>query len=336
MIVVAGASAAAAAATAYGAKKGVDAYKDNKEAKRKRKQAKYIFDKAKIRLNKARKDTKEDLENLGRARLEAWREQVGRFVNVFEQLRQVDVGELPQTEEFDIDRPSSEQISGMKEASLEAEELATDGGKALSAGALAGIGSYGAASGAATASTGTAISSLSGAAAQSATLAWFGGGAAAAGGGGVAAGAAVLGGLTAAPVLAVGGMLASSKAQKNLANAKKVKAKAKKAAEEMKTARSVTEGIGDVARQHTDFIEEFRSRMDRSLGALEHVIRRHGPNYQAMGDTDRRVVHVAVQFAQVMKAMLTTPLLDENGSLSPASTDALESGRRFMSKTPIE
>lgn len=43
-----------------------------------------------------------------------------------------------------------------------------------------------------TASTGTAISSLSGAAAESAALAWLGGGAAAAGGGGMAAGNALL------------------------------------------------------------------------------------------------------------------------------------------------
>jgi len=44
-----------------------------------------------------------------------------------------------------------------------------------------------------TASTGTAISSLSGAAMESASLAWIGGGALSAGGGGMAAGSAVLG-----------------------------------------------------------------------------------------------------------------------------------------------
>lgn len=47
------------------------------------------------------------------------------------------------------------------------------------------------------ASTGTAISSLSGAAATNATLAWLGGGSLAAGGGGMAAGTAVLGTITA-------------------------------------------------------------------------------------------------------------------------------------------
>ncbi|MGI2258817.1 hypothetical protein [Shewanella sp. GXUN23E] len=51
------------------------------------------------------------------------------------------------------------------------------------------------------ASTGTAIATLSGVAASNATLAWFGGGALAAGGAGMAGGAAVLGGIVALPMM---------------------------------------------------------------------------------------------------------------------------------------
>ncbi|ABY36512.1 MAG TPA: hypothetical protein DEF43_17745 [Chloroflexus aurantiacus] len=58
------------------------------------------------------------------------------------------------------------------------------------------------------ASTGTAISTLSGAAATNATLAWLGGGALAAGGGGMALGTAVLGGLVAGPALLTAGFFA--------------------------------------------------------------------------------------------------------------------------------
>ena len=55
----------------------------------------------------------------------------------------------------------------------------------------------------AAASTGTAIATLSGAAATNATLAFFGGGSLAAGGLGMAGGTAVLGGLVAGPALCV-------------------------------------------------------------------------------------------------------------------------------------
>lgn len=54
-----------------------------------------------------------------------------------------------------------------------------------------------------TCSTGTAISSLSGAAATNATLAWLGGGATSAGGGGVVAGSIVLGGIVVVAAIAV-------------------------------------------------------------------------------------------------------------------------------------
>lgn len=63
------------------------------------------------------------------------------------------------------------------------------------AGAWALVGAVG------TASTGTSIAALSGAAATNATLAWFGGGAVAAGGGGMAGGALVLGGIVAVPAV---------------------------------------------------------------------------------------------------------------------------------------
>ena len=58
-----------------------------------------------------------------------------------------------------------------------------------------------------TASTGTAISSLSGVAATNATLAALGGGSLAAGGGGMALGTAVLGGATLGVGLLVGGVI---------------------------------------------------------------------------------------------------------------------------------
>ena len=63
------------------------------------------------------------------------------------------------------------------------------------------------------ASTGTAILSLSGAAATNATLAGLGGGSLAVGGGGMALGSIVLGGLVAGPALLVGSFFVGAKAE---------------------------------------------------------------------------------------------------------------------------
>jgi len=72
----------------------------------------------------------------------------------------------------------------------------TIAGGSLAVGSWALVGALG------SASTGAAISGLSGVAASNATLAWFGGGALAAGGAGVSGGMAVLGGIVAVPLIA--------------------------------------------------------------------------------------------------------------------------------------
>lgn len=103
-------------------------------------------------------------------------------------------------------------------------------GSLAGAGALAGLGVAALGPSAAmtiattfgTASTGTAIASLSGAAAQSAALAWLGGGTLAAGGGGAAGGAMVLAamgpvGIAAAGVMLGGGAVLASKKNNEIA-----------------------------------------------------------------------------------------------------------------------
>ena len=79
------------------------------------------------------------------------------------------------------------------------------------AGAAVAAGSWSLVALVGSATTGTAISTLSGVAATNATLAWFGGGALAAGGAGMAGGTLVLGGVALAPVVAVAAWHSRSK-----------------------------------------------------------------------------------------------------------------------------
>lgn len=112
---------------------------------------------------------------------------------------------------------TKEQINIAKvEASLDLGLAAINAGKGISAGLTTATSTYFLVGKLATASTGTAISTLSGAAATNATLAWLGGGSIAAGGGGIAAGTAVMGGLIAIPALAVMGFLSHFSANKEI------------------------------------------------------------------------------------------------------------------------
>ena len=98
---------------------------------------------------------------------------------------------------------SLEGISLVRTGGLGGAALGTAGGFAASGATTAAVMALG------TASTGTAISALSGAAATNATLAALGGGSLAAGGGGIALGTTILGAATLGVGLLVGGVIFS-------------------------------------------------------------------------------------------------------------------------------
>lgn len=103
-------------------------------------------------------------------------------------------------------------------------KVAINGLSAIGSGALIAYGTYSTVTGGlggllVKATTGTALSTLSGAATTNATLARLGGGALSADGFGIAGGAAVLGGLVFGSALAIGGSMLASQAQTALNNA---------------------------------------------------------------------------------------------------------------------
>lgn len=131
----------------------------------------------------------------------------GRFSDAFEKIKnRPDFKDL-NMEKYNIPKFDAEEL---KKVSVGAGVLAGGLGGAAS-GTAGGFAAAGATTAAVmalgTASTGTAIASLSGVAATNATLAALGGGAIAAGGGGMALGTAVLGGATLGVGLLVGGII---------------------------------------------------------------------------------------------------------------------------------
>lgn len=107
------------------------------------------------------------------------------------------------------------------DSSMKAGEIAISTTKGAVAGLSTALGAWAIVGSFGTASTGTAISTLSGAAASNAILAWLGGGSIAAGGGGIAAGTMVLGGLVAIPAIAITGLFQHLQANKKIEQLKK-------------------------------------------------------------------------------------------------------------------
>ena len=315
----------------FAAKKGYDAYSDNEEADSLNQEAKDIFEKGQRSLKTARTRCTKELEALGQQKFEIWDRQLGRFVSLMEQMRNIELLGASEIDRLGANAFSKAELARMKELSSLAAEVVGGGTAAIGTGALVGMASYGGATMLATASTGTAITSLSGVAATNATLAWFGGGSLAAGGMGMAGGLAVLGGIVAAPVLAVGGLVLAAKARENLAAARSNHAQAEKAVGKMRAAASVVNGIRKVAGQFRDVLARLDTRTTQVLDDFEMVLKHHGADYSKLAEADRRKVHLAVVFAKGLKAVLEAPLLTKSGALTKSYPKALEHGRSLLS-----
>lgn len=113
-------------------------------------------------------------------------------------------------------------LSGI-ETTLNSAEIAQNMVRGTSVGLSTALGTWALVGTLGSASTGTAIATLSGAAATNATLAWLGGGALAAGGGGMVVGAVVLGGVVLLPAMAIMGIFSHIGASKRIAEIEKAR-----------------------------------------------------------------------------------------------------------------
>jgi hypothetical protein len=163
----------------------------------------------------------------------------------------------------------------------------------------------------ATASTGTAISGLSGAAANSAALAWLGGGPLAAGGSGMAAGASVLTGVGIAPALLVGGLSLNAEGHRALTRARKVEAAAAIDIAELETQTALLGRIERRVDELHDVLQAIDTRAREGLAELRTV------------DFDPELhVRLFMRTAQLMQALreiLATPVLDGDGDVTAES-----------------
>lgn len=318
---------AAVLAGGYGLKKGVDAYSDNEKANELKEEAQKLLEKAERRLKRNRSDCKKQLEELGRLKFTVWDRQLGRFVSLFEQLRNVEVTGIATNDKIDF---SPQELKEMKELSGYAAEVVGGGITAIGSGALVGMASYGGAMMFASASTGTAIGSLAGVAATNATLAWFGGGSLAAGGLGMAGGVAVLGGIVAGPVLAIAGGVMAARAREKLANARSNYAQATEQEAEMDAAGAVVKAIHGAAKQVQEVIEGLDARMTTVLDDLEVVIARNGHDFSNYPENAQRMVYLSVHFARCLKVLLEAPILTKEGAVDDGYRKAVEATGKLV------
>ncbi|MGB3654712.1 MAG: hypothetical protein WBA41_26390 [Rivularia sp. (in: cyanobacteria)] len=303
--------AAALATSVLGVRAGLSGKADMDEAKEIGENAQRDYEDACDYLNAQREETNQLAQNYGEFQMDVMIHTIGRFVDFLEKYsRKTKQSQQKFLEGFD--GISVKQIEEYKTATIEAEQFFNRGVTTIGGAAAGYGGGMSLATSVGVASTGTAISGLSGAAATNATLAWLGGGSLAAGGGGMALGSLVLGGITVGPALLIGGFVFAGQGEKALTKARKYEAKINKAIAEIESVGDfliqVRKGIFELA----DLLESLNERTIDGLDELESL---------AYFDPNQDVGKFQ-QVALLIKAIseiIKTPVLDTEGFINPAT-----------------
>lgn len=297
---------------------GVSAIMNRKEAIATREEADKLKAEIESTNENIRDDLNETLEEFGKVRLESLHNTVGVFLSYLDQLNQkVKSKEYDFLKEIDI---SVDEIHEMKEIDMKASDavkVAAVGG-GFAAIALAGTPTLvtSAVTAFATASTGTAISTLHGVAATNAVLAWLGGGSIAAGGGGMAAGAATLATITAAAtasvaIIAVGTLASAFYARKNT-EATKYLAEIQEWAEQIKASWLVLGGIKARVLELQGLTQQLECKAMESLQKLGKIV----DEFDANNIEHTKIFQQAAIMVKSMSELAQVAVLDNDGNLN--------------------
>lgn len=309
----------AAATGGLGIGKGIKAGIDVSKASQINKSANELVEDSSNLLNMQRQACDNSLRQLGEEKLFILNSTMSDFLKSFTKIKNVDFRDsvgLDELKEMQIDKKDFEEL---KELVTFAGSVAGGTVAGTAGGALVAFGAYGAAQALACASTGTAIASLSGAAATNATLAFFGGGSLAAGGLGMAGGTMVLGGLVAGPALMVVGLVAGAAAKKNLDKAYTNRAEAIQIAEQLDTMSKQCEAI----RRRTYMFYNLLARLDAyfvpMIYKMEDILKNEGDDYKAYSTESKKAIASCASIAVSIKGVLDTPMLTDDGLLTDES-----------------
>lgn len=259
--------------------------------------------------------THEIAEEYGRDQLRAQADTIGRFAEWLERNEHL------------VERLDRKVVAGVNVAVPSLPKLKFDVEQARS-GLVGGFGALGAAASAqgaalwgvttfAVASTGTAISGLTGAAATNATLAWLGGGSLAAGGGGMAAGAIVLNLIMIAPAAFITGATVGIVGARQRTRAQEYAAKIAVSIENMETAKMLLEGVDTRIGELQAVLAGLVTRTDHAIDKLESLDfdpDLHGADFVQ-----------GLQLVTAIGEVIETPVLDsDTGQLTEVSIKIVE------------
>lgn len=305
--------AAAAIAGAAGIGMGVRGAAKMKEAKEDIEWAREKHKENLERLEKSNKETCAAMDRLGSNEMDilaSFKEFADLFATIKKRpvFKDIEVGgvKIPEFKSSEIKDVSLN--AAVLSGALSGAALGTAGAYAASGATTAAVAAFG------TASTGTLISGLSGAAATNATLAALGGGSLAAGGGGMALGSMVLGGATLGVGLLVGGAIFSMAGSKISDQADEAKRQMWDAEEKIEKIRKYLNRLASTADKYNSSLLRVYEVYCRQLNEFKAVIDAHSgwfrrPDWEKFSDEERLIVQNTVGLVQVLYSMCKVQLV---------------------------
>lgn len=287
---------------------------DRKKSEKIMRWAKEQEEEAQARLETARQNTSAALEEIGTLRAHVYETTVKEFVCLYERLNVAKLSELNDVDGGVNLDPALSDIRQLKQVSEHVQQMMIGGGAGALGGASLALGAWGLAGMVGTASTGTAISTLTGVAASNATLAWLGGGAASAGGLGVAGGMAVLGGIALIPTAVLAMYFGQNSAKQKL-----------------NEARNYQDEVDAIEAEINTFIAQLE-QICKGADLMKDVIRAMDRVVQQQNQKMREKLDMTERILQLARSYLSTPLIASKEGVSSQtlgdlhrSIEALES-----------
>ncbi len=288
------------AAGILGAGGHLSAMETNEKAEKISQDAQNMFDAAKASLEQAKSHTEEELEKLGFEKKKVLYTSMDQFIKSYEKIKHIDEINFDGTNEiskFALDKQDVIEIQELMSIYESTLKSATAGVATGAVVALAANGSLATvmAEGIGATVTGVLSTPLS----------------------------AII-----APVLLFTGFSASMKADENLEKAKVMYADAEKKVEEMKISETLCNGISEKTQMFNDLLKNLDSMFAECAEIVESIVKKRAKDLsrreknklkmsQIFSREEVEMIHLTRSLAGAVKAVIVTPILGEDGSISP-------------------
>jgi hypothetical protein len=316
------------AAGVLGAGGHLSAKETNEKAQRISREAQEMYDEEKQRLASAQNYTEKALLALGYEKKKTLDSSMKQFLNSYDKIKHINVKDsigLDELEKFSIDQQGAISMQKMTDIYANCMKSGATGAAAGAVVALAASGSLSVVTGG-LATAGSAL--LAGEISAAAGIA----------GSALSFGAAMTPlAAVAAPVVLFTGISASIKADENLEKANTMYAQAEAACEQMKISEVLCEGITERSNMFKEVLCELDKMFSECTSLLNQVVRKKEGRFfkkkltsADFSENDLKLIAVSRSLAGAIKAIIDTPILNNEGALSESSLDKYNETERLL------